>query len=279
VVSRRCRNGSEKPSFVGEVPNGRVKHQKMEMGVALVADRLGVAPSTLCLVHARGLEEGDKDRPAVIILVVEGTGTGMPRVLALPITHSAPTVGGAAMEIPPTVARSAGLDAARSWVVLSEFNEFVWPGFDLRIIPGRTPATMAYGFLTPGFFGSLRDRWLALDTAGKSHTVSRGIAKLAADQTLSVKRVIDKSVTLQDIEPIVGQIGQMNSGSAGRSGRPCHSSNAIAMTRKQAATHKSKKIQPNTNIYAHPITPEGRPHDRPKTASREVGTQLGPDQS
>jgi hypothetical protein len=53
---------------------------------------------------ARGLEEGDKDRPAVIILVVEGT------VLALPVTHSAPTVGGVAMEIPPAVARSAGLD-------------------------------------------------------------------------------------------------------------------------------------------------------------------------
>jgi hypothetical protein len=116
---------------------------------------------------ARGLEEGDKDRPAVIILVLEGT------VLALPVTHSAPTVGGVAMEIPPAVARSAGLDAARSWVVLSEFNEFVWPGFDLRIIPGRTPATMAYGFLTPGFFKSLRDQWLALDAAGKSRPVSR----------------------------------------------------------------------------------------------------------
>ena len=122
---------------------------------------------------ARGQEEGDKDRPAVIVLVVDGTATGMPRVLALPITHAAPAAGTGAMEIPQGVARSAGLDAARSWVVLSEFNEFVWPGFDLRIIPGRAPPTMAYGFLSAGFFKSLRDRWLALDAADKSETVSR----------------------------------------------------------------------------------------------------------
>ena len=122
---------------------------------------------------ARGQEEGDKDRPAVIVVVVGGSGTAIPRVLALPITHAAPVAGTEAMENPQAVARSAGLDAARSWVVLSEFNEFVWPGFDLRIIPGRTPATMAYGFLTTGFFKSLRDGWLALDAAGKSQPVSR----------------------------------------------------------------------------------------------------------
>jgi hypothetical protein len=91
----------------------------------------------------------------------------------LPITHSAPAVGTEALEIPQAVARKAGLDAARSWVILSEFNEFVWPGFDLRIIPGRVPPTMAYGFLTPGFFTTLRDRWLALDAARKSKSVPR----------------------------------------------------------------------------------------------------------
>ena len=56
---------------------------------------------------------------------------------------------------------------------LSEFNEFVWPGFDLANIPGRSPRTMAYGFLTPGFFSGLRDRWLALDAAGRSRAVPR----------------------------------------------------------------------------------------------------------
>ena len=53
--------------------------------------------------------------------------------------------------------RSAGLDTARSWVILSELNEFVWPGFDLADVPGRKPRTVAYGFLTPGFFARVRD--------------------------------------------------------------------------------------------------------------------------
>jgi hypothetical protein len=122
---------------------------------------------------ARGQEEGDKDRPAVIVLVIEGNRPGITCVLALSITHTAPSVGTEAMEIPHAVARRVGLDAARSWVVLSEFNEFVWPGFDLRVIPGRTPASVAYGFVTAGFFNALRDRWLALDAAGKSKPVSR----------------------------------------------------------------------------------------------------------
>lgn len=95
------------------------------------------------------------------------------RVYVLAITHSAPIAGTEAMEIPAAVCRSAGLDAARSWIVLSEFNEFVWPGFDLEIIPGRRPRIVAYGFLTPGFFAGLRDRWLALDAAGKIQSVPR----------------------------------------------------------------------------------------------------------
>jgi hypothetical protein len=78
-----------------------------------------------------------------------------------------------AIEIPAVVCRSAGLDAGRSWVVLSEFNEFVWPGYDLAIIPGRKPRTVAYGFLTPGFFATVRNRWLALDAAGKAEGVDR----------------------------------------------------------------------------------------------------------
>ncbi len=86
---------------------------------------------------AQGHEEGDKDRPAAIVMVVKHSGGDETHVYALPITHSAPIAGTEALEIPAAVCRAAGLDAARSWVVLSEFNEFVWPGFDLRIIPGR----------------------------------------------------------------------------------------------------------------------------------------------
>ena len=91
----------------------------------------------------------------------------------LPITHSRPTKDVEAIEIPAAVSRKAGLDAASSWVILSEFNEFVWPGFDLARIPGRNPPTVAYGYLTQGFFSKLRNRWLELDTAAKSRGVPR----------------------------------------------------------------------------------------------------------
>ena len=120
---------------------------------------------------AAGYEDGDKDRPVAIVMAVAHPGET--RVYVLAITHSAPMAGTEAMEIPPAVCHIAGLDAARSWVVLSEFNEFVWPGFDLAPIPGRSPRTMAYGFLTPGFFTNVRDRWLALDAVGKTKPVSR----------------------------------------------------------------------------------------------------------
>jgi hypothetical protein len=106
-------------------------------------------------------------------MMIDNLKPSSPSVIVLPIAVSVPAVGTGATEIPREVARKAGLDAARSWVVLSEFNEFVWPGFDLKIISGRTPPTMAYGFLTPGFFATLRDRWLALDAVRKTMPVSR----------------------------------------------------------------------------------------------------------
>jgi hypothetical protein len=122
---------------------------------------------------AQGREEGSKERPAAVVLVVDEPKSAAPRVYVLPITHSAPAKGVEALEIPPAVSRKAGLDAARSWVILSEFNEFIWPGFDLALVRGRNPATVAYGYLTPGFFSKLRDRWLQLDANAKSRGVPR----------------------------------------------------------------------------------------------------------
>lgn len=126
---------------------------------------------------ARGREEGDKERPAAIVLSVErfsagGSGTET-RVYLLPITHSEPTAGTQAVEIPAALCSLAGLDAGRAWVVLSEFNEFVWPGYDLAIIPGSNPRNIAYGYLTSGFFAAVRQRWLALVDAGMSTRVPR----------------------------------------------------------------------------------------------------------
>jgi hypothetical protein len=122
---------------------------------------------------AQGREEGTKERPAAVVLVVDQAAAAAPRVYVLPITHTRPAKGVEAVEVPPDVSRKAGLDAGRSWVVLSEFNEFVWPGFDLALVPGRTPPTVTYGFLTRGFFAKLRDQWLELDATAKSRGVAR----------------------------------------------------------------------------------------------------------
>jgi hypothetical protein len=67
-----------------------------------------------------------------------------------------------AVEIPAKVKQRLQLDEARSWVLLTEWNEFIWPGPDLRRLPGADDASVAYGMLPPGLFATIRDRFLSL---------------------------------------------------------------------------------------------------------------------
>ncbi len=53
----------------------------------------------------------------------------------------------ASRKMPARVRRHLGLDAARCWISLATLNRFVWPGPDLRAIPGRAPSSAAYGFI------------------------------------------------------------------------------------------------------------------------------------
>lgn len=112
--------------------------------------------------HRAGREEGQKDRPCAIVAAIRSDATGATRVLVLPVTHTEPENVERAVEIPFRVKERLGLDAARSWVVLSEWNEFVWPGPDLRRARGGDEASVAYGMLPPGLFASIRERFLAL---------------------------------------------------------------------------------------------------------------------
>ncbi len=95
------------------------------------------------------------------------------RVYVLPITHSSPTTGSEAIEIPSLVKTRLGLDAARSWVVMDEANVFSWPGPDLRFLPDKGPPSSAYGFLPPGFFRVVRDRFLAVAQEKRALLVKR----------------------------------------------------------------------------------------------------------
>jgi hypothetical protein len=102
--------------------------------------------------HIAGRVEGGKDRPTAIIAAIKTKDAGEARVLVLPITHTAPARDVAAVEIPATIKRRLGLDADGSWIMLTEWNEFVWPGPDLRRIPGSDAKSVAFGFLTPLIF-------------------------------------------------------------------------------------------------------------------------------
>ena len=104
-----------------------------------------------------GREEGAKDRPCAIILVLLREGEH-PIVRVLPVTHAPPVDPADALEIPQPTKQRLGLDSERSWVMLSEANDFIWPGPDLRPAVNGDPASVAYGMLPPGFMAVLRER-------------------------------------------------------------------------------------------------------------------------
>jgi hypothetical protein len=94
-------------------------------------------------------------------------------VLVLPITHSPPLDPADAVEIPTQTKNRLGLDADRSWIMLTEANEFLWPGPDLRPVPGGDASTIAYGPLPPRFFAQVRDKFLERDLLAKSARIKR----------------------------------------------------------------------------------------------------------
>jgi hypothetical protein len=106
-----------------------------------------------------GREEGVKDRPCAIVLVLLREGEH-PIVRVLPVTHAPPGDPADALEIPRVTKERLGLDADRSWVMLSEANDFIWPGPDLRPAVNGDPSSVVYGVLPPGFMRVLRQRLL-----------------------------------------------------------------------------------------------------------------------
>jgi hypothetical protein len=117
-----------------------------------------------------GREEGEKDRPCAIVLAVKSEDDKTIATV-LPITHSMPKSLELAIEIPAAVKKRLGLDSARSWVVFGEFNRFTWPGPDLRRVPGRDDASIAYGSLPPRFLTELQKQFYAAYTAQRLRIV------------------------------------------------------------------------------------------------------------
>nr|WP_245273270.1 type II toxin-antitoxin system PemK/MazF family toxin [Mesorhizobium sp. L2C084A000] len=91
----------------------------------------------------KGAEEGRKNRPCAIVAarrVVEGREV----ITVVPVTHSPPADPADAVEIPAPLKAHLGLDDTPSWIVVTETNDFLWPGPDLRPIAGSKPSRFDY---------------------------------------------------------------------------------------------------------------------------------------
>jgi hypothetical protein len=119
-----------------------------------------------------GREEGVKDRPCAIILLTRTIENRL-QVYVLPITHSPPANPSLALEIPQITKQRLGLDSDRSWVVLSEANNFSWPGPDLRPAINGNLESIVYGMLPQNFTAQLRDRFVAVLESRRAFVVTR----------------------------------------------------------------------------------------------------------
>lgn len=90
-------------------------------------------------------EEGGKDRPCVIVHLRVNEHQELETYIC-PITHTPPAVLEKAIEIPTATKTRLHLDDQRSWIITTEVNRFIWPGPDLRPVPG---GGYSYGLL-PG---------------------------------------------------------------------------------------------------------------------------------
>lgn len=121
--------------------------------------------------HRKGQEEGRKTRPSVIVLAVQNPKGGAPRVTVAPITHTPPETDSEAIELPIRVKQALRLDDERSWIVLDEVNQFTWPGYDIRPVPGTD--RFSYGFIPPKLYDAVIGRILELAAARKVAEIPR----------------------------------------------------------------------------------------------------------
>jgi len=120
--------------------------------------------------YLEGLEDGDKDRPSLVLAIVAALDDETPVVRVLPITHSPPSDPSEAIEIPARTKRRLGLDDERSWIVLTESNRFTWPGPDMRPLNSDSGY---YGPLPPALFAEVKQRFVALVRTKAHRSASR----------------------------------------------------------------------------------------------------------
>jgi hypothetical protein len=120
--------------------------------------------------HQAGREEGQKDRPSVIVLAVEREAGEATVVTVLPITHSPPADPASALKIP-----FAGQTASRSrHRPLMDRRRRRQRVSLARLRPAKIPHTdrYDYGFLPPRFFNQILEA-SPLVTRSSSAALSR----------------------------------------------------------------------------------------------------------
>jgi len=118
----------------------------------------------------QGRIEASKYRPSVIVLSVTGKETDEKIVWVAPITRRQPHDASAAVEIPNRVKQRLGLDAEKSWIIISEVNRFIWPGPDIRPI---RQGQWAYGLLPHRLFHAILDRLKIYRNQRKTKQIQR----------------------------------------------------------------------------------------------------------
>lgn len=98
-----------------------------------------------------GRDESSKDRPCVVVHLRENEH-GETEAFACPITRTPPMHPEKAMEIAVKTKARLGLDPERSWIITTEVNRFIWPGPDIRAVPG---GGWTYGLLPANMIASL----------------------------------------------------------------------------------------------------------------------------
>lgn len=123
--------------------------------------------------HRRGREEARKDRPALVLALAVRRDDGQTELLVLAITHSPPADPSEAVALPVAIKRRLRLDDDASWIVTTEANAFVWPGPDIRPIPGRNPLRVVYGKIPESLLQAVARSFLANRKRQRAEFVAR----------------------------------------------------------------------------------------------------------
>jgi len=75
--------------------------------------------------------------------------------------------------LPAGVKRRLGLDSSASWIITSELNRFIWPGYDLRPISRSAQGVFSWGYLPVELLEAVKGQIIAHQSARRLGIVDR----------------------------------------------------------------------------------------------------------